>query len=57
VGPPDRRALSVVLNDRAAICAEAFPAALAGVGRSMVEAFTHAGAQSLRPWSVDPIFL
>jgi hypothetical protein len=47
VSPPDWRALSVVLNDRAAIYAEEFPAVLAGVGPAMVEAFTHEAAQGL----------
>ena len=47
VSPPDWRALSVVLNDRAAIYAEEFPAALAEVGPAMAEAFTHEEAQDL----------
>ena len=47
VSPPDWRALSVVLNDRAAIYAEEFPAVLADVGPAMVEAFTHEDAQGL----------
>ncbi len=47
VSPPDWRALSVVLNDRAAIYAEEFPAVLADVGPAMVEAFTHEEAQGL----------
>ena len=47
MSPPDWRALSVVLNDRAAIYAEEFPAALAEVGPAMAEAFTHEEAQDL----------
>ena len=47
MSPPDWRALSVVLNDRAAIYAEEFPAVLADVGPAMVEAFTHEAAQGL----------
>jgi hypothetical protein len=47
VSRPDWRALSVVLNDRAAIYAEEFPAVLVGVGPAMVEAFTHEEAQGL----------
>jgi hypothetical protein len=43
VSPLNWRALSVVLNDRAAIYAEEFPAVLADVGPAMVEAFTHFG--------------
>ena len=46
MSPPDRRALSVVLNDRL-IYAEEFPAVLADVGPAMVEAFTHEEAQGL----------
>jgi len=46
VSLPDWRALSVVLNDRAAIYAEEFPAVLADVGPAMVEAFTHEEAQA-----------
>ena len=49
VSPPDWRALSVVLNDRAAIYAEEFPAVLAGVGPAMVEAFIHEEAQGPVP--------
>lgn len=45
--PPDWRALSVVLNDRAAIYAEEFPAVLADEGLAMVEAFTHEEAQGV----------
>jgi hypothetical protein len=47
VVPPDWRALSVVLNDRAAIYAEEFPGVLADVGPAMVEAFTRQEAQGL----------
>jgi hypothetical protein len=47
VSPPDWRALSVVLDDRAAIYAEEFSAVLAGVGPAMVEAFTHEEVQGL----------
>ena len=47
VSAPDWRALSVVLNDRAAIYAEEFPAVLADVGPAMIEAFTHDEAQGL----------
>ncbi|MEX0666935.1 MAG: hypothetical protein WD313_01245, partial [Acidimicrobiia bacterium] len=39
VVPPDWRALSVVLNDRAAIYAEQFPAVLADAGPAVVKAF------------------
>lgn len=44
---PDWRALTVVLNDRAAIYAEEFPASLAAVGPQMLESFTHDEAQNL----------
>lgn len=44
---PDWRALRLVLNDRAAIYAEEFLAALAAVGPELVEAFTHDEAQGL----------
>lgn len=44
---PDWRALRLVLNDRAAIYAEEFPAALAAVGPEVVESFTHDEAQGL----------
>ncbi len=47
VVPPDWRALSVVLNDRAAIYAEQFPAVLADAGPAVVKAFTHDEAQSV----------
>ncbi len=43
----DWRALSVVLNDRAAIYAEEFPAVLAALGHAVVESFTHEEAQAL----------
>lgn len=44
---PDWRALRVVLNDRAAIFAEHFPALLAVLGPEMVKRFTHEQAQGL----------
>ena len=44
---PNWRGLSVVLNDRAAIYAEEFPAAIAAAGSSMVQSFTHEEAQAL----------
>ncbi len=44
---PDWRGLRLVLNDRAAIYAEEFPAALAAVGPKLVESFTHDEAQGL----------
>ena len=44
---PDWRALRVVLNDRAAIYAEHFPASLADLGPEVVEQFTHEEAQGL----------
>jgi hypothetical protein len=47
VSPPDWRALSVVLDDRAAIYAEEFPAVLPDVGPAMVEASTHEEARGL----------
>ena len=47
VTAPEWRALSVVLNDRAAIYAEEFPAVLAAAGPAVFELFTHEEAQSL----------
>lgn len=47
VDAPNWRALRVVLNDRAAIYAEEFPASLAAVGPQAVEWFTHDEAQGL----------
>ena len=44
---PDWRALRLVLNDRAAIFAEEFPATLTAVGPELVELFTHDEAQGL----------
>jgi len=44
---PDWFALRVVLNDRAAIYAEYFPASLANLGPDVVEWFTHDEAQGL----------
>ena len=44
---PDWRALSVVLNDRAAIYAEEFPSALAARGHAIVESFSHEEAQDM----------
>ncbi len=47
VTAPNWRGLSVVLNDRAAIYAEEFPAVLAAAGPALVQFFTHEEAQSL----------
>lgn len=44
---PDWRSLRVILNDRAAIFAEDFPAAVTAVGAEMDELFTHDEAQGL----------
>ena len=44
---PDWRSLRVILNDRAAIFAEDFPAAVTEVGGEVVELFTHDEAQRL----------
>ena len=44
---PDWRSLRVVLNDRGAIFAEDFPAAITAAGAEMVELFTHDEAQGL----------
>lgn len=44
---PDWRSLRVILNDRAAIFAEDFPAAVTAVGAEMVELFTQEEAQGL----------
>jgi hypothetical protein len=44
---PDWFALRVVLNDRAAIYAEHFPASLASLSPDVIERFTHEEAQGL----------
>jgi hypothetical protein len=44
---PDWRSLHVILNDRAAIFAEDFPAAVTAIGAEMVELFTQEVAQGL----------
>jgi hypothetical protein len=47
VGAPDWQALRVVVNDRAAIYAEAFPGRLMAVGPQAIEWFTHDEAHGL----------
>ena len=44
---PDWQALRVVLNERAAIFAEHFPASLTSLGPEIVSRFTHEQAQGL----------
>lgn len=44
---PDWRALRLVLDDRAVIVAEEFPATLTAVGSDLVETFSHDEAQGL----------
>lgn len=47
MGAPQWSTLRVLLNDRAAIYAEHFPASLVELGLEMVERFTHEQAQEM----------